>query len=710
MSSGLTVGIDLGTTYSVVAYIDPATKAPKVIPNKLGQRTTPSVTSFLPDGGVIIGSDAKTREELGDADTVSFYKLEMGSRSYKVNFFGRDMNAAEISGRFLRELISQCEKSAGAHIERAVITVPAYFEDPERNATMLAGRLAGLEVLNVINEPTAAAIAYGLKETEGINRILIYDLGGGTFDVTVADISKDAVTVKGSAGNHYLGGKNFDEVICTWVIEQFNDRFGLDLSEDKEIYNSLLVKSEKAKKLLSSSEYADIAVSASGYSDRFRLTEDIFRQLSADLLDITHKTIGRLFSDIGISWADIDGVILAGGSTKMKMVPDYIKKMTGREPLRGVDPDEAVAIGAAIQAQTEEYCHIKTLASAEGSHTSFLTGVDKSNYNMSLLSGAKFISDVTAHSLGMISVSEDGRRFINDIMIKKNTPLQNAQVVKRRELKVSKSGNELEIYLLQGDAERPIDCTVAKKYVFDGIEYVAGGKTLLDITYRYTVNGTIDINAVQTENLKTLGRREEPVPDDMSWTTGIPEVQMLTNFPENEGVLYLALDRSGSMDGSPMQMAKQAMKGFVEQFDTTRINIGIACFAGKSKIWLDATHDKKAITKAIDNIDKCDLGFATNAEPLSVMLPKIRKYRYSPFKYAVILTDGSWYDGADVKALKLKEEYIKNEIEIVGLGFGKADVFFLRKLSTREDLAEVEDISGLDRMMLKIAKVIQQEN
>ncbi|WP_051589031.1 Hsp70 family protein [Ruminococcus sp. NK3A76] len=708
-TDGLTVGIDLGTTYSVVAYIDPATKTPVVIPNKLGQRTTPSVVAFSPDGSVIIGSDAKTRSEMSDPNTASFYKLEMGSRSYKVSFFGEDMDASCISGKFLRELISQCEKSVGRNIKRAVITVPAYFEDPERNATIRAGKQAGLEVIGVINEPTAAAIAYGLKDTPQARKILIYDLGGGTFDVTVADVSHDSIKVIASAGNHYLGGKNWDEVICTWLCEQFEEEFGADPSEDKETYNSLMVKAEKAKKLLSSSEYADVTVSYEGGSGKYRLTESIFRELSADLLDITHKTISRMFDDTGLRWTDIGGVILVGGSTKMKMVPDYIRRMTGREPQKGVDADEAVAIGAAIQAQTEEYCAVKTLGSLSVQPRGFLTGQDRSAYDMSLLRGAKFISDVTAHSLGMISVSEDGRRFVNDIMIKKNTPLSKAKVVKRRELPVSMSGNELEIYLLQGDSQRPSDCTAAKKYVFSGVGYVPGGKTLLDITYRYTVDGTIDITAVQTETGRQLLRREEPVPDDMSWTDGVPESSMLTPIAKNDGVLYLALDLSGSMEGGPLQMAKDAMKDFVEQFDTDRINIGIACFAEKAKIRLDATWDKKAIRKAIDSIDKkTDLGRGTNAEPLTVMLPRIRKYSYSGFKYAVILTDGSWYDGADLKALRLKEEYVRNGIEIVALGFGKAKYGFLRELSTREDLAEVEDIAGLDRMMLRIAKIIQQ--
>ena len=706
---GLTVGIDLGTTYSVVAYIDPVSKAPAIIGNKYGNKTTPSVTAMRGDGTVLIGTDAKKRAEIGDPNTASFYKLEMGSKSYKVSFFGRDLNAADLSALYLRELIRQCSETVGQKIDKAVITVPAYFEDLERSNTIKAGEAAGLRVLNVINEPTAAAIAYGLRETEGIDKVLIYDLGGGTFDVTIAQVAGDTIRVLGSAGNHFLGGKNWDEVICNHICERFEEDYGVSPADDPETYNSLMVKAERAKQLLSAAPYADISVSYDEYDGKYRLTEELFRELSSDLLNITKKTISELFEDTGLSWNDIDGVILVGGSTKMKMVSDYVVQMTGREPLRGVDPDEAVAIGAAIQAGTDDYCAVKTLSSPQRK-LGFLTGLDRSAYDMRQLPGAKFISDVIAHSLGMISVSEDGSRFVNDIMIKKNTPISKAEVVKRRELKVSKvsGNNELEIYLLQGDCEKPTDCTVAKKYVFTGIEYVGGGKTMLDITYSYTVNGTIGIKAVQLETGRTLDRREEPVPDDMSWAD-LPPAEYSETAVKQTGALYMGIDLSGSMDGTPLYLAQEAMKEFVDQFDVGRIKIGIVGFANKSKVWLEATSDREHIKNSIDRVDKLDLGAGTTAEPLSLILSHMKKFRDEPFKYAVILTDGGWYDGADKKALRLKAEFVKRGIEIVGLGFGNARLEFLQKLSTREDLASVDDISMLDSNLLKIARIIQDE-
>ena len=705
---GLTVGIDLGTTYSVVAYIDPATKTPVIINNKYGNKTTPSVVAFRNDGSAVIGTDAKKLAEAGDPNTAAFYKLEMGSKSYKVSFYGRDMNAADLSAVFLRELIKQCSETVGQKIDKAVITVPAYFEDLERNNTIKAGTTAGQKVLNVINEPTAAAIAYGLKETEGIDKVLIYDLGGGTFDVTIAAVAGDSIRVLGSGGNHFLGGKNWDEVICNHICERFEEESGLSPADDPETYNSLMVKAERAKQLLSSAPYADISVSYDEYDGKYRLTEEVFRELSSDLLNITKKTISELFEDIGMTWADIDGVILVGGSTKMKMVSDYIVQMTGKEPLRGVNPDEAVAIGAAIQAGIDDYCAVKTLASSP-KQLGFLTNLDRSAYDMRQLRGAKFISDVIAHSLGMISVSEDGSRFVNDIMIKKNTPISKAELVNRRELKVSKLAekNELEIYLLQGGCEKPTDCTVAKKYVFSGIRYIDGGKTMLDITYSYTLNGTIDIKAVQLETGRTLNRREEPVPDDMSWAD-LPPAEYSELEDKLTGALYMAIDLSGSMDGEPMYLAQESMKDFVDQFDVGRIKFGIVGFANKAKVWLEATSDIERIRSSIDTVHELDLGAGTTAEPLSLILGQMKRFKDEPFRYAVILTDGGWYDGADKKALKLKSEFVKRGIEIVGLGFGKAKYEFLRALSTREDLASVDDISMLDSNLLKIARIIQE--
>ena len=700
---GITVGIDLGTTYSVAAYIDPATKKPVVLKNAYGFNTTPSVICFAPDGTYTIGMDAKNSSEAGDPNAAAFYKLEMGNKFYHFSSFGNDYTAADLSALFLKEFISQVKAASGLDIEKAVITVPAYFEDLERNNTMNAGEAAGLKVLNIINEPTAAAIAYGLRSNDNYRNILIYDLGGGTFDVTAAEITGDNIRVLGTNGRHFLGGKNWDEAICNWLVEKFYDEFGESFDEDKDTYNLYMVKAEQAKRQLTSAPYVDISVSYEGNTGRYRLTEQEFRDCTVDLLDVTKNTIAELFRDTGLSWNKIDGVILVGGSTKMKMVRDYVLEMTGREPLGGVHPDEAVAIGAAIQGSIDEYC-------GNGESLGFLRGGLK-EYHMESLPGAKFISDVIAHSLGMVSVSADNQRFINDVMIRKNTPINQASVTKRRELTVrlNEDLNELEIYLLQGDAPAPLDCTIAKKYVFSNIAFVDGGKSKIDITYSYTLNGTIDIKAVQTETMRPLSCREEPVPEDMSWLALSPEEYYRSTAIPVEGALYMALDLSGSMSGDPLSKAKAAMIKFVDQFDLKNIKIGIVGFSDRVKVYTEATSNRKRILKAIDqmSIGKV-LGYCNAAEPLSDMLARLKKFTGQPFVYAIVLTDGMWEKKACTKALSLKNDYIKRQLEIVGLGFGSADKKFLTQLSTREDLASVDDINNLESNLSKIARVINE--
>lgn len=697
---GLTVGIDLGTTYSVIAYIDPSTNTPHIIKNELGFNTTPSAVVFDVHGGVRIGEEAKTEQEMGNPNVASFYKLEMGHANYSIQLAGKMYNATDLSAAFLKELVRQAEKSVGEKIENAVITVPAYFEDLERNNTMIAAEKAGLKVLGIINEPTAAAIAYGLKNQDGMRNILIYDLGGGTFDVTIAEITEEEIIVKGSAGKHFLGGKNWDEAIVNWVAQQFEDEFSEVFLEDKDAFNACMIKAEKAKRTISTAPYADITFEYEGNTGKYRLTNELFKECTVDLLDITKNTINYLLEDVSLTWKDIDGVILVGGSTKMRMVSDYIKEMTGRPPLHGVHPDEAVAIGAAIHA--ESMVRNKPKRSLFG-----MSDPAPKKY----LPGAKDVKDVIAHSLGMISVSADGNRFVNDIMIKRNTSLSDASVTKRRELKVSRKEeiNELEIYLLQGDMECPLDCTVAKKYVFNNISYIDGGVTYMDIRYYYTQNGTIAIEATQTETGKKLNCREEPVPDDMSWVMLPPEeyFRMTTKSVPLEGVIYMALDVSGSMMGSPIRKAKKAMQNFVDKFAEHDIKIGIIAFSDSVQVIQDATSDHKEIRKAIDSIKTGMTGGANFAEPLTTMFNRMKKFRGDPFVYAIVLTDGCWNSEPCETSRKLKKYFVHENFEVIGLGFGGADEKFLRDISTRDDFASVEDISQLDSKLSKIARIIQ---
>lgn len=718
MSDTLTVGIDLGTTYSAVAFIDPETKQPRVIKNKYGFNTTPSAVVFYPDGSVGIGIDAKNAEEAGDPNTASFYKLEMGSKDFSVTFFGKSYTAADISGLYLRELIAQAEQSTGKKIDKAVITVPAYFEDPERSATMRAGEAAGLEVLNIINEPTAAAIAYGLKDGGSGKNILIYDLGGGTFDVTIAKLTDDSINVVGSSGKHFLGGKNWDEAISHWAAERFEEEFGITPVDDPDEFNILMIRAEKAKRLLSSAPYADITIEYGGFSGKYRLTEEELRDCTDSLLDITRRTVDELLTDVGMTIDEIDGVILVGGSTRMKMVKDCVTKMTGKPPLSGVHPDEAVAIGAAIEAGIDKYC------AKGGAPLGFLEGY--TDYQLDALPGAKFINDVAAHSLGMISVSEDGSRFINDIMIRKNTPIKNASVTKRRELRVvrGENQNELEIYMLQGGRESPADCTVAKRCRFTGIAFVEGGRSQIDITYSYTVNATIAIKAVQTETGRELSCEELPIPDDMSWVTKRPDEHFRSGGGVGAvtGAIYLALDVSESMsviaegDSSwkgkgktALKLAQQAMEHFADRFDLERVKIGVAAFSDSVKICCEATSDRARLARAIDGITVGMAGEGNETEPLTQLHSLLGQFAGEPFVCAIVLTDGVWSKYSCQRALHIKQKYIDSGFDIVALGFGKADESFLKQISTRSELASVDSLTLLDSRLSNIARVINEK-
>ena len=701
----LTVGIDLGTTYSVIAYIDSVTKKPTIIKNRYGSPTTPSVIGFNSDGSYVIGEDANTMKEAGDINTASFYKLHMGNHSYKISLYDRQYTAMDLSSLFLKRLVEDAEKTVGQKIKDAVITVPAYFEEAQKNDTIKAGEQAGLNVINIISEPTAACVAYGLNE-DGINRkILIYDLGGGTFDITIAQVNKSSIEVLGTNGHHQLGGRDWDFAICEWITSSFYEETGIDISEDKEIIAINMSKAEKAKKQLSVTNFTDITVDNGEKKCKFRLTRDIFESLTSYQLGITTDLIDETFEEIGIYWKDLDGAVLVGGSTKMPMVRNFIRN-NNIPILEGVHPDEAVAIGAAIQANISNYC---ALLPGDKKKSSFALGnSDKMNLNQ--LPGAKMIKDVISHSLGMIVSNEDETKFVNDIMIKRNTSINNAHTTKKRELRVSKDINKniLDIYLLQGESDEPIDCTIAKRYCFFGIEFIPGGKTILDITFSHTINGMIDISAVQTETGKTLKFREESIPEDMSWITRSPrELYSETVTSVHQfGVLIMALDVSGSMSGSTMEKAKKAMINFVSKFEDSNIEIGIVAFSDSTIEICEPTHNYKKVNNAISSLD-CNIhgiGYGNQADPLPLIFKTLKRFKEYKFIYTIILTDGVWC--SQLEALKSKNSFVKNGFEIIGMGFGTADINFLRKLSTREELAKVDDISLLNENLSSIAKII----
>ncbi|MBR6535225.1 MAG: Hsp70 family protein, partial [Clostridia bacterium] len=350
---GKIIGIDLGTTNSCVAVYEGG--EPVVIPNPEGARTTPSVVSFSKTGERLVGSIAKRQAITNPDKTIMSIKREMGT-GYKVDIDGKSYTPQEVSAMILQKLKSDAEAYLGTTVTEAVITVPAYFSDAQRQATKDAGKIAGLEVKRIINEPTAAALAYGVDKDAQDQKVLIFDLGGGTFDVSVLEISDGVVEVLATAGNNRLGGDDFDNRIINWMAETFLKENGIDLRKDKMSLQRLKEAAEKAKIELSGMTSTNInlpfiTADAMGTPMHFdaTLTRAKFNELTADLVDATTGPTRQALKDAGLSASEINKVLLVGGSSRIPAVQEAVKNITGKEPFKGINPDECVALGAAIQ-------------------------------------------------------------------------------------------------------------------------------------------------------------------------------------------------------------------------------------------------------------------------------------------------------------------------------------------------------------------------
>lgn len=693
---GIRVGIDLGTTFSAVARIDPNTGKPMVIKNSFGSATTPSVLCFERDGNILFGEDAKNMQSVGDTNAIAFFKRSMGKDMFSVDILGKTYNATDLSAILLQKLKEEAEQQIGEKIDAAVITVPAYFTHKERAATIKAGKRAGLEVIAIINEPTAAAFAYGLNDKKEEQTVLIYDLGGGTFDVTLAHINQNEITILGSDGDHELGGKDWDDCIARYLASEFLEKYGADLSDDPEMVASLLVTAEKVKKQLTSKDMVSVPITYQDIRGTIDITEEIFESISQFLIGTTKDVTERLMDSVGISWNQIDGVILVGGSTRMRMVHNYVYEMSGKPPLGGVNVDEAVALGAAIRANITDKG--ETVATLGG-----LFGRVKSN-GLSI-QGAKAVTDVTAHSLGMISISSDGEEYINSIIIKKNTKIP-ASNTRPFNLRTRAKDNELEVYVLQGEYKRPLDNTIINKYVISKIERTSPPNSVIEVTYEYTANGVIEVSAVQKETGKKLPIKIEPVPEDMSWTDLSPKDNMTGGDMPSVDVM-LAIDLSGSMSGEPTRKAMNAMDDFVKQMDSDYTRIGIIAFADTTKVILQPTDDFKAVHSTISRLESVDVGIGNDAEPFTSAYGVLNggfMKKESDIKYIVVLTDGCWNNIST--AIGAAKKCHKAGIEVMALGFGSADHAFLKKIASTDEFASITDLSDLGGSFSKIAQAI----
>ncbi len=493
------IGIDLGTTFSAAAHIDEHGRA-TIVPNNEGERITPSVIYFG-DDPPLVGKAAKEMQAAGAAEVASFFKRSMGDPSFALSFGSRSYTATDLSALVLAKIKADCEATLGRPVMRAVITVPAYFDNTHREATIEAGRRAGLEVLRIINEPTAAALAYGVHQTGRTETMLVYDLGGGTFDVTLVRITADEVQVLGTDGDHELGGKDWDDQVARFVAARFKEEHGIDPLEDSLNLNDLLVRAEKAKKELSQRTSTTVKISHGGVEASYALRREQFEEQTAGLLERTQRLTEQVLTEARVGWKDLTGVLLVGGSTRMPMVHRYVERMSGMPPRTGVNVDEAVALGAAIQAAID-------VQAKEPQTRRFKIG------------GERRIIDVTSHSLGVIAESEDRSRFTNSVIIGRNTPVPSSG---EKEYTILPNRGEAEciVYVTEGDGTDPRTVAVRSRYVCRGKVVSSDKSTRVVIRYAYDRNNTIQVSARLLESNVPLEVVQEPV-GDLGWLSKSP--------------------------------------------------------------------------------------------------------------------------------------------------------------------------------------------
>ncbi|ETT58927.1 MULTISPECIES: molecular chaperone DnaK [unclassified Paenibacillus] len=455
------IGIDLGTTNSCVAVMEGGEAV--VIPNPEGARTTPSVVGFKKDGERIVGETAKRQAITNPDRTIASIKRHMGT-GHKESIDGKDYSAQEISAMILQKLKSDAEAYLGQPVTQAVITVPAYFNDSQRQATKDAGKIAGLEVLRIVNEPTAAALAYGLEKSED-HTILVYDLGGGTFDVSILELGDGFFEVKATSGDNRLGGDDFDQLVMDYLVAEFKKEQGIDLSKDKAAVQRLKDAAEKAKKELSGVLTTTVSLPFITVVDgvpqhlEINLTRAKFDELTASLVERTLGPTRQALKDAGMTPADLNRIVLVGGSTRIPAVQDAIKKLTGKEPHKGVNPDEVVALGAAVQAGV-------------------LTGDVK---DVVLL-------DVTPLSLG---IETAGGVFTK--MIERNTtiPTSKSQVFST----FADSQPSVEIHVLQGEREMANGNKTLGRFMLNEIPPAPRGVPQIEVTFDIDANGIVNVSA-----------------------------------------------------------------------------------------------------------------------------------------------------------------------------------------------------------------------
>ena len=638
MSASRAVGIDLGTTFSAIAHVNKH-GVPEILHNAEGDRITPSVVLFDGDE-VIVGNYAKQSAVVYPDQVVEFIKRFVGEKEFSFDYRGEQYTPERISSFILAKLKHDAELRLGHRIDQAVITVPAYFNDAQRQATLRAGEMAGLQVLKLINEPTAAAFAYGLNNPDTNKRVLVFDLGGGTFDVTICQIQGRDIIVNATNGDHQLGGMDWDDALIRYAAQMFEEKHGMDPLEDTAAYHDLRQKCVSAKISLTRRPKVNLFYDYKGKIMRLEITRDKFEDLTSGLMRRCELLTDDVLADAGLKRDDIDTVLLAGGSTRMPMARAMLKRLFERAPATDINPDECVALGAALTAALES-----ARLSGETPDIDIRT------------------HDVTSHSLGMV-VFRNGKLH-NSRIIGRNTRIPCEQT--RDNYVTTHDGQTtMDLWLVQGENEDPLECNVLGHFEFYGIPPRPQGESRLAVTYRYNANGIVEVEAMDLRSGQTLAHR-----------LAAGHIT-LEDLARNRIPMQLALvmDCSGSMYGQSIDDAKKAAESFVCRSLQPSRQIAVVAFPGG--VMSTPTGDLGRLTDAIHNLTP--IGSTPMAQGLRDARDLLRP-RAGVQRVFVVMTDGHPDDPDAVTAEIHRIRSTGGRVVAIGVG-PQVQQEFLRGLAS----------------------------
>jgi molecular chaperone DnaK len=694
---GNSVGVDLGTTYSLAATFGDT--GVRLHETDMGRRSTPSVV-LINGTEIDVGEEAKHASVLYPDRTFAFFKRDMGLSAVNRTVEGHEWTPAQLSAEVLKSLAADVERETSERPTRAVITVPAYFGDAARRATAEAGRLAGLEVLELIHEPTAAALAFGFGRSEAAGQnLLVYDLGGGTFDVSLVRLEGMDMSVIATEGDHELGGKDWDDVLIDIVAERCSERHGIDPRWDLVAVADLRERCEDAKRSLSKVPQTTVAVISEGVSDRIAVTREEFEALSEPLLARTETLLAQVLEEAKFGWKDIDSAILVGGSTRMPSCAALVERISGRSPTRGIDPDVAVVHGAALVAARHDMASggaaIRTAAastvaggsiavdasgSGSASAPGSTPGSDQVNATRGALSRLPNLRDVTAHALGFVVISEAGDRYVNEVMIQRNASIPATQMKVKR---LQKNITDLDVYVLQGHQERPLATESLGRYHFAA---VPGANRDRDVTvsFSYDRDGIVHVRA-NVEGRELTAPTRDPDDRDLSWTDEDPRDQARRMLD-----VVLLIDCSSSMAGRKLSEAKDACADFAKLIGgLAGARVALVSFASGAHVNAPLTEDAMTVQGAareLHTYGSTDLAAGLQAATTILEGEKGRRV-------IVVVTDGAPNDASSAQAAARTCD--RQEIEIVTIGVTGADMAFLASISTADrDSIVTDDMRG----------------